>query len=215
MEKMKLKRFLVPITLIIVTVIGTCTALPNSKTLDNSVAEYTGTYHILSNYNGEADSIHYNIIDYNKENVRKELVAEVNKYIIQQAPKAHNTISEHIVNNCLEHNIDICFVMSQTQNETNFGTTGAGRATSRRSLFGVYKRSYSNYKSAISDYFYILKDSYLVRGKTEQDLMRNYVTKGGYRYASDRNYEEKLRKTYALIKNSTNIHTLQKQYLSM
>ena len=120
------------------------------------------------------------------DTLKKKLVAEVHEYIKNTAPNAHNTISEHLVNHCLEHNVDICFVMAQTQNETNFGTMGVGRESSRRSLFGVYKKSYVDYKAAISDYFYILKGSYLVKGKTEQDLMKNYVNSRGARYASDR-----------------------------
>ena len=66
-------------------------------------------------------------------------------------------------------------------------------------------------QNEIVDYFYILKGSYLVKGKTEQDLMKNYVNSRGARYASDRKYEVNLRKSYSNIKNNTNIHKLQNQ----
>lgn len=163
----------------------------------------------------KSDITNYNNTSYyinEKDTIKKNLISEVERYIKNIAPNAHHTIPEHLVSHCLEHDVDICFVMAQTQNETNFGTLGAGRETSRRSLFGVYKKSYTDYKTAISDYFHILKRSYLVKGKTEHDLMRNYVNGRGARYASDRNYESHLRVSYTRIKNNTNIHKLQKQY---
>ena len=198
MKTIKSKAFL------IFVIITLCTSFiyRNEITSDIDYANAT--------YNSSRTTLNNNVSD----TLKKKLVAEVHEYIKNTAPNAHNTISEHLVNHCLEHNVDICFVMAQTQNETNFGTMGVGRESSRRSLFGVYKKSYVDYKAAISDYFYILKGSYLVKGKTEQDLMKNYVNSRGARYASDRKYEVNLRKSYSNIKNNTNIHKLQNQYKS-
>ena len=113
----------------------------------------------------------------------------------------------------MDWNIDILFIMAQTQQETGFGTLGAGREKSRRSLFGVAVRRYTNYENAVVDYIQILKKSYLTKGRTEQHLMKKYVTTNGGRYASDPNYEATLRKTYNDISRKTNIKELQTKYM--
>lgn len=102
--------------------------------------------------------------------------------------------------------------MAQAQIETCFGKAGAGRECSRRSIFGVAKKSYSNYKDAVDSYISILKKYYLVNGKTEKDLLNRYVTKSGARYASSTSYEGKLKKCYNGIVSSTKIKDLQTKY---
>ena len=196
MKTIKTKAFL------IFAIITLCTSFiyRNEITSDIDYANAT--------YNSSRTTLNNNTSD----TLKKKLVAEVHEYIKNTAPNAHNTISEHLVNHCLEHNVDICFVMAQTQNETNFGTMGVGRESSRRSLFGVYKKSYVDYKAAISDYFYILKGSYLVKGKTEQHLMTKYVTGTGGRYAGNPQYEIELKTAYNQIKRTTNIYSLQEEY---
>lgn len=219
MKRMKLKRFLVLVILIIVTLTSfNCFGTDlNNPTNENNYdkIEYVDSYNILANYNGKADSIIYNVINKQKNDIRNQIVAEVKRYIKKQSPTANKNIPEHLVIKCLENNLDICFAMSQTQVETNFGTTGAGRSTSRRSMFGVAIRKYPSYESAINDYIAILKKSYLVKGRTEQHLMKNYVNGSGGRYASSTNYEKHLFEAYNNIKAQTNIYKLQKHYYSM
>lgn len=218
MKRMKLKRFLVFVILIIVTLTSfncLCTGLNPTDRNNYDRIEYVDSYNILVNYNGETDSIIYNVITKQKNDIRNQIVTEVKRYINKQSPAANKNIPEHLVIKCLENNLDICFAMSQTQIETNFGTTGAGRPSSRRSMFGVAKRTYQSYESAINDYIAILKDNYLVKGRTEHHLMKNYVTVSGYRYASNTNYEKHLSETYNSIKAQTNIYKLQKHYYTM
>ena len=148
-----------------------------------------------------------------KDSIKNELIDEVETYIFDNFPKAHKDVPSLIVENGLEHNIDILFIMAQTQQETGFGTLGAGREKSRRSLFGVAVRKYTNYENAVVDYIQILKKSYLTKGRTEQHLMKRYVTTNGGRYASDPNYEATLRKTYNDISKKTNIKELQIKYM--
>ena len=148
-----------------------------------------------------------------KDSIKNELIDEVESYIFSNFPKTHKRIPTSIVENGLEHEIDILFMMAQTQLETQFGTLGAGRESSRRSLFGVAVRKYSDYDSAIEDYIAILKKSYLTKGRTEQHLMRNYVTTRGGRYAGNPNYEVELRKTYNDIARKTKIKDLQDKYM--
>lgn len=147
------------------------------------------------------------------DSIRIEMVEEAKKYLAKMTKgKADPKLAEYLVDNALEHNIDLCFMMSQTKIETCFGTAGVGRSSSRRSLFGVVKKRYSNYDDAIDDYCKLLKKSYLVKGRTEKDLMRRYVTGSGYRYASNPNYERELSGTYKEITRSTNLTSLQAKY---
>ena len=147
-----------------------------------------------------------------KQQIADELIVEVSKYVKSRTSKADQFIPKYIVQAGLANDIDICFMLAQTKIETTFGTAGAGRPISRRSLFGVAVRRYSNYESAVNDYCALLKKSYLVKGRTEQHLMTRYVTGTGGRYAGNPNYETELRRAYNDIKRLTNIYSLQEEY---
>lgn len=147
-----------------------------------------------------------------RDSIKNELILEVENYIFSRFPKAHETIPTSIVENGLEHEVDILFMMAQTQIETHFGTLGAGRETSRRSLFGVAIRKYNSYSNAVVDYIAILKKNYLTRGRTEQHLMQKYTTRGGARYAENPRYEIELRGAYSDINKKTKIKLLQDEY---
>lgn len=155
-----------------------------------------------------------NVIDNNviKDSIKNEIIQEVTKYIKTKTSKSHEFIPKYLVHAGLSNNIDICFMMAQTQIETNYGTLGAGRESSRRSMFGVIKRNYSDYESAINHYCEVLKKYYLVKGRTEQHLMTKYVTSKGGKYAGDPNYEKSLKIAYNSIKRSTKIYSLQQEY---
>lgn len=147
-----------------------------------------------------------------KDSIQNVIVNEVTNYLKKQSPSTHKFIPKYLVEAGLNNNIDICFMMAQTQIETNFGTEGAGREKSRRSLFGVAVRRYSNYEAAINDYCKILQKFYLGKGRTEKHLMTKYVTHGGSRYASNPRYEAELSKTYKYIVRKTNIRSLQTEW---
>ena len=147
-----------------------------------------------------------------KDSIQNKLIDEVSKYVKKQAPNAHQFIPTYLVRAGLINNIDICFMMAQTQIETCYGTMGAGRESSRRSMFGIIQKRYSTYEDAINHYCEVLKKYYLVRGKTEHHLMTKYVTSRGGRYAESLNYEKELKIAYNNIKRTTNIHYLQQEY---
>lgn len=147
-----------------------------------------------------------------KDSIKNEIIQEVAKYIKTKTSKSHEFIPKYLVHAGLSNNIDICFMMAQTQIETNYGTLGAGRESSRRSMFGVIKRNYPDYESAINHYCEVLKKYYLVKGRTEQHLMAKYVTAKGGKYAGDPNYEKSLKTAYNSIKRSTKIYSLQQEY---
>lgn len=159
------------------------------------------------------DSINLCQLISTKDSIKNELIDEVEAYIFGNFPKTHKAIPASIVENGLENEIDILFMMAQTQLETQFGTLGAGRESSRRSLFGVAVKRYSTYDKAVEDYIAILKKHYLTKGRTEQHLMRNYTTTRGGRYASHPYYEAELRKTYNDIARKTKIKILQDKYM--
>lgn len=120
-------------------------------------------------------------------------------------------ISEHIVKAGIKNNIDICFIMAQANIETSYGKAGVGKT--KNNLFGIAGKSYKSYKHSIDDYCDILTKYYLVNGKTESHLMRNYVNKNGYRYAKSRSYETHLCSKYNdIVKKSPNILILQEKY---
>lgn len=146
------------------------------------------------------------------DSIKNKLIEEAENYILSNFPKAKKTLPTALVESGLEHEIDIVFMMAQTQIETHFGTLGAGREVSRRSLFGVAVKRYDSYENAIQDYIALLKKSYLTKGRTEKHLMQRYTTTRGGRYAENPNYEVDLRGAYALISRNTNIDSLQKEY---
>ena len=150
-----------------------------------------------------------------RENIKDELIVEVTKYINTKTNKHHQFIPKYLVHAGLNYDIDICFMMAQTQLETCYGTLGAGRESSRRSLFGVAIQKYSDYEKAIEAYCKLLHKSYLGHGKTEQHLLTKYVTFSNKRYASNPNYEKELRTAYNHIKKNTHIYNLQQEYKNM
>jgi hypothetical protein len=117
-------------------------------------------------------------------------------------------VTEHIVSIALENDFDICFMMAQTQLETNFGLLGIGK--SRKSMFGISK-TYESYEICINDYVQTVQTKYLGSKKTHHHLMKNYVTLRGARYAENENYESELKHVYNHIYKHTAIAGLQKQ----
>lgn len=156
-----------------------------------------------------------------KDSIKNELICSVTEYIKAKAPKSHDSIPTYIVEHALTYDIDLCFMMGQTQLETNFGTAGAGRETSKRSLFGVHIypntpfKGYKNYDIAVEDYCKLLRRSYLVKGRDEHFLMTNYINSSGNRYAGSEQYESSLRINYRTIKATTDIEMLQYMYKSI
>ena len=214
MEQTKFKRFkriaiknLLIVLIVLMLILGglwftTCTAKNTPEYKDAPIEYVSSKQNVITNI----DTIQ------TKDNIKNELISEVSKYVKKQAPHSHQFIPKYLVQAGISNNIDICFMMAQTQIETCYGTTGAGRETSRRSMFGVIKRKYPNYEEAINHYCEVLKRYYLVKGKTEQHLMVKYTTRTGGKYAGDPYYERSLRAAYNHIKRTTNIYSLQEEY---
>ena len=200
MKKDKVKRFLIIILMILM--IGVCT---NSYIRANMYRPNVVDTELLNS--SISTTTNLNTVDL-EETPQQKLIREVEKYINIVSPNSDKLLASHIVKYSLEYDLDICFVLAQTQIETKFGTAGAGRPSSRHSLFGVCKR-YSNYEKAVEDYCKLVRNSYLGKSRTIDDLMRNYVSLEGYRYASSRSYEQNLKRQYLIIKRKTSIYDMQ------
>lgn len=150
-----------------------------------------------------------------------ELVNEVDNYIKSIASQS-SLDGYVIVEECMNSGIDICFVLAQGENESHFGTTGLARRTN--SVFNVYafdgqtheqiseKGKYKHPNYSVAPYIELLKNDYLVNGKTEYDLMDGeYVNKNGSRYASSETYEKALLAKYTKIRQSTKIDSLSQE----
>jgi hypothetical protein len=68
---------------------------------------------------------------------------------------------------------------------------------------------YSHPDLSIEPYIVLVKTKYLGKTRTIHDLMKNYVTLGGKRYASDLAYERNLKSVYNKISTTTDIQKLQ------
>ena len=147
-----------------------------------------------------------------------QLTKEVQSYIDEVAPTS-NVRGYAIVDECEKYNIDICFVLAQAEIESHFGTKGLGskfnnifnvdvhdKVKNQKDMKKKYIYKYPN--ESIEPYLQLLTNKYLVN-KLESDLLIKYVDINGSRYASDTDYEAKLRSKYNSIVDNTNIVNLQ------
>lgn len=155
------------------------------------------------------------------DSIKYELVKEVDRYIGEATQYTASINGIVIVDKCLEHGIDICFVLAQGEQESHFGTQGLARKTN--SVFNVFAfdgHSYNEINSngkykhpndCVEPYLKLLERDYLVDGKTEYDLLKEYVNKNGARYASADTYENSLVNKMQKIKDSTKIDMMYQQ----
>ena len=146
------------------------------------------------------------------------LTREVQAYIDKVAPTS-NVRGYAIVDECEKYNVDICFVLAQAEIESHFGTKGLGskfnnvfnvdvhdKVKGKKDMNKKYIYQYPN--ESIEPYLQLLTNKYLVN-KLESDLLVKYVDINGSRYATDIDYEAKLRSKYNYIVDNTNIVKLQ------
>ena len=156
----------------------------------------------------------------NYSETKCKLVKEVQMYIDRVASTS-NLKGYAIVDECEKYGIDICFVLAQGEIESHFGTKGLGGKFNNVFNINVHdkvkgesdmnkKYIYKYPNESIEPYLKLLVDNYLV-GKLETDLLNKYVNKNGLRYATDPDYEAKLRGKYNSIVENTNISQLQSQ----
>ena len=145
------------------------------------------------------------------EEARYQLAIEVDNYITSVAPKS--CIDPFLmIDLCSQYGVDIRFVMAQGQIESHYATKGTAAKTLSVFNVGAYdghsasrqRRNgfgYSDPNDSIEPYLQLITTEYMVDGKTESDLMKNYVNNLGMRYASNPRYESMLRSVYKRISN--------------
>lgn len=179
------------------------------------------TFNVKNEYNKYTTYEIYN--ETNKlihDSIKLALLNEVDRYIRKVAPSS-SLSGLVIINACVKNDIDICFVLSQAEQESHFGTTGLARKTN--SVFNVFafdghdynainsNGKYAHPNDCVEPYIQLLKRDYLVDGKTEYDMLNKYVNKHGKRYASSETYESALQKNYSRIKSTTKIDSLSQE----
>ena len=157
------------------------------------------------------------------EIARNQLAIEVDNYISSVAPKA-NIDAFLMIDLCSEYGVDIRFVLAQGQIESHFATKGTAARTLSIFNVGAYdghsasrqRRNgfgYSDPNDSIEPYLQLITNEYMVNGKTESDLMQNYVNRLGMRYASNPRYEKMLRSVYKRISNKPAFSIAYENYL--
>jgi len=147
-----------------------------------------------------------------------ELSNEIDAYISKVSNGTSSLSGLVVATQCIERDVDICFVLAQGEQESHFGTQGVARKTN--SVFNVFafdghsynkineNGKYNHPNDCVEPYLRLLKRDYLVDGKTEFDLLNNYVNKNGARYASSDSYEDSLCYKMNKIKSETRIDAL-------
>lgn len=182
----------------------------------------------ISNKSNDPDGPGYEYVVYRSMtelhyySLKEDLVTEIDKYIDSVAPSsALNGIT--ILDECDNYNVNLCFVLAQAQLESHFGTQGIGGDINSPWNVHVFdnkssddmrrsKHKYDHPDKAIRPYLELLNNKYLRQGKTEYDLMHNFVNINGDRYASNPKYESMLSSLYVKIVNDTDIMNKYKEY---
>ena len=156
---------------------------------------------------------------------REELAIEVDKYISTVAPNA-DISALNIIDLCSEYNVDIRLVLAQGHVESHFATKGTAARTNSIFNVGAYD-GYSAEKQikngygyrhpdfSVEPYLKLLTTRYLIDGRTEDDLLDNFVDANGNRYASCTTYEEMLKSKMEKmdsIADITNKYEVYKKY---
>lgn len=146
---------------------------------------------------------------------REELAIEIDKYIDSVAPNA-DIAALNLIDLCTKYNVDIRLPLVQGHIESHFGTKGTASKTNSIFNVGAFDGhdvktqirngyGYRHPDFSVEPYLKLLTTRYLIDGKTEEDLLENFVDKNGSRYASSTNYEQLLSAQWKIITETTNI----------
>ena len=190
-----------------------CLAFILIATAAKVVKKYDNCDYVCSVYSND---LHDNYI-----RSRLNLTDSINKYIKIISPTSIVN-GEKILEACDKYNLDVNFVLAQGQLESHFATKGLAMKTN--SIFNVWafdgntietvsgKGKYSHPDHSIIPYARLLNDRYLVDGKTEMDMLDNFIDSFGNRYASSPDYENKLLNIYKNVDNIVNISSAVAEY---
>jgi hypothetical protein len=107
---------------------------------------------------------------------------------------------EHMVYMSYLYDFDLPLMISQSRLETCFGTEGVGAKCNSLFSIGAHDKNptrvkYSSLDDSVEPYIKTVQNNYLLNGKKSVDdlLWDGYVNGAGNRYASNTEYEQKLR----------------------
>lgn len=139
------------------------------------------------------------------DNHYQDMVNAVEEYMIYALKNQGYTLNstdlkpETLVKVSIESGIDLPFIMAAAHQESCFGATPRAKRTNSVFSEGCYDNgknvvTYKDANDSVYGYVKLLKNSYLVNGKTIMDLLKpgKFVNGVGNRYASDKKYESKV-----------------------
>lgn len=114
--------------------------------------------------------------------------------------KSTNLSPEAIVKASEKHSFDLPLLIAAAHLESCFGATPRAQRTNSVYSVGSYDSgknmtTYNHPNQSIEGYINLIKNDYLIDGKTIDDLLKpgGFINKNGHRYASKKNYETLLK----------------------
>lgn len=142
----------------------------------------------------KSDSIYQNKVNAVRNYMAKAL--ENQNYSLQSTKLKPETL----VKASMETGFDLPFMMAVAHQESCFGATPRAKKTGSVFSEGLYDnghnaKRYSDPNDSVYGFINLLNNDYLRDGKTLPDLLKpgNFVNYNGHRYASDSNYENKIK----------------------
>lgn len=164
----------------------------------------------IHKHNRECGYDYYHELELEYWECKSQLVSEVQGYIDFHAPDS-DLSAITVVNGCEEYDIDVKFVLVQGLQESHFGTKGLARRTNSVWNVKAYDGltydeigddgKYQHPDRSVRPYLDLLSRRYLV-GKTEEQLLDEFIDVDGNRYASYEFYEKELKVKYAELNNT-------------
>lgn len=175
-----------------------------------------------SGLNDYSYQIYRSRMELSMEGIKDNIVTEIDNYIDSVAIES-GVNGIRLFELCDMYGVDVRFAMAQAEAESHFGTKGTAAKTNSVFNVGAFdgdsaevqKRKgygFSHPDDSIEPYLLLLVNTYLVNGKTEEDLFIKFVNKDGKRYASNPNYETMLLTIYNKINENTKLKTLLQEY---
>lgn len=161
-----------------------------------------------------------------RSKVYEKLLDEVTIYMHAVSPNS-KLDPELVTKKCLDHNMNIVFVLAQGVLESNLGTRGKAIETNSVWNVGSYDNGIIRYKydtpnGSINPYLLLLKNKYLIDISQKGDTIhkgiyyllqdKGYKNLNGQRYATDPSYEDNMRKLILKIDMKTSINFYQNLY---
>lgn len=206
----KLKQFFDWTTLIFIGLVAACIVM---------CAKVGIAHEAMKSPKPKIEMVEKSTIDKNVQEfyeARTQLAIEVDNYIKAVAPTS-KLDALNLIDLCSLYNVDLRLALVQGHVESHFGTKGTAAKTNSVFNVGAYdghsanrqKRNGFGFKhpdDSVEPYLKLLTTSYLVNGRTENDLLYKFVNVHGMRYASNTKYESALRTRWARIDRYANIN---------